>query len=55
MVVVPILRQAEFGPNDRRDDASHFGNFYIHVFKIQSVICNQQNILDQIVMVLEKI
>ena len=33
----------------------HTVNLYVYVCQIQSVICNQQHILDQIVMVLEKI
>ena len=40
MVFVSILRQAEFGPNDHQEDASHFGNRMILNYKL-SKCCGQ--------------
>ena len=37
MVVVSILPHAEFGPNDHREDASHFTNVLIDAKEIQFV------------------
>ena len=30
MVIIPILFQAEFGPNDHREDAFHFTFYHQH-------------------------
>ena len=40
IVIVPILSQAELGPNDHREDASNFGNRMILNYKL-SKCCGQ--------------